>query len=126
MGILRKEKRNIGLVPLSYEVDGNDIRILFNAPCPPLCFDTINVRKAENYGFNVIRPDGTDIISEVGIDKNSVVITCSESPQDCKLRYGINGELLKGGRNAGPRGNLRDSQEPIPDWCLFFDVSLMK
>lgn len=125
LGILRKEKRNIGLVPLSYEVKGNDIRILFNAPCPPLCFDTINVRKAENYGFNVIRPDGIDIISEVGIDKNSVVITCSESPHDCKLRYGINGDFLKGGRNSGPRGNLRDSQRVVSNWCFFFDYIIL-
>lgn len=124
LGILRKEKLNIGFVPLSYEVDGNDIRILFNVPNPPMCIDTVNVRKVDNYGFDVIRQDGTDIISDVEIDHNSVIITCSESPQSCKLRYGINGEFLKGGRKIGPRGNLRDSQSIICNWCLMFDYRI--
>lgn len=121
LGILRKGKRNIGLVPLSYKVQGNEIRILFNVPCPPLCFDTVNVRKADNYGFNVIRKDNVDIISDVCIDSTSVVITCKESPVDCKLRYGVNGEYLKGGRDKGSRGNLRDSGSFIYKWCLLFE-----
>jgi len=125
MGILRKERRNIGLVPIKYEIDGNDIRILFNVPEPPLCFDTINVRKAENYGFNVIRKDDTDIISDVLIEQNVVVVKCIESPKGCKLRYGINGEFLKGGRINGSRGNLRDSRSSIPNWCLLFDFFVM-
>lgn len=125
MGILRNEKRNIGLVPIKYEVDGNDIRILFNVPEPPLCFDTINVRKADNYGFNVIRKDDTDIISDVLIEQNTVVVKCTESPSGCKLRYGINGEFLKGGRVNGSRGNLRDSQNSLNNWCFLFEVGLL-
>lgn len=121
LGILRKEKRHIGLVPMAYHVAGNDIRIDFNVPCPPLCFDTIHVKKIDNLGFNVIRPDGADIISDVMIDNNSVVIRCTESPDKCRLRYGINGEFLKGGRKVGPRGNLRDSQKTVPNWCLMFE-----
>ena len=93
-----------------------------NVPCPPLCFDTIHVKKADNFGFNVIRPDGADVVSDVMIDNNSVVIRCTESPDICKLRYGINGEFLKGGRNVGPRGNLRDSQKTVPNWCLIFET----
>ena len=121
LGILRKEKCHIGLVPMAYHVEGNDIRIDFNVPCPPLCFDTIHVKKADNFGFNVIRPDGADIVSDVMIDNNSVVIRCTESPDKCRLRYGINGEFLKGGRKVGPRGNLRDSQKTVPNWCLMFE-----
>lgn len=126
LGILRKEKRNIGLVPLSYEVDGNDIRIRFNVPCPPLSFDTIHVRKAENYGFNVIRKDGKDIISDVKIDNNSIIIKSKESPKGAKLRYGVNGEFLKGGRTNGSRGNLRDSQSTVSNWCLLFDFYIFE
>lgn len=122
LGILRNGKRNVGLLPLSFEVDSNDIRIFFNVPVPPLCFDTINVNKIDNYGFNVIRQDGKDLISNVCLDQNSVVIHCSESPIGCKLRYGINGEFLKGGRKSGPRGNLHDSQSSIPNWCVLFDL----
>jgi hypothetical protein len=121
LGIIRKQKRNIGLVPIAYHVEGNDIRIDFNVPNPPLFFDTIQVKKIANYGFNVIRRDGTDIISNVAIDNNSVIIHCAESPINSKLRYGINGEFLKGGRNHGPRGNLRDSEKNISNWCLIFE-----
>ena len=121
LGILRGKERFIGLVPLSYEVQGNDIYIKFNVPNPPLRFDTINVRKMDNYGFNVIRQDGVDIISNVFISQDDVVLNCSESPQKCKLRYGINGEFLKGGRKNGSRGNLCDSQGPNSNWCFFFE-----
>ena len=124
LGILRKEKRNVGLIPLSYKVEGNYIRIFFNIPEPPLSFDTINVNKVDNYGFNVIRQDGKDLISNVSLDQTSVVIHCSESPIGCKLRYGINGEFLKGGRRNGPRGNLRDSQKPISNWSCIYELFL--
>ena len=126
LGILRNEKREIGLTPLSYEIQGKDIRITFNVPNPPLCFDTINVKKVDNYGFNVIQKDGVDIVSGVFIDNNSVVISCKELPNNCKLRYGINGEFLKGGRNIGPRGNLRDSQITIPNWSYIFELYLQQ
>lgn len=123
LDILRGAKRRIGLVPLSYEVQGNDVQVHFNVPCPPLCFDTINVNKSDNYGFNVIRKDNVDIISSVCIDGNTIVLKCKESPVNCKIRYGINGEFHKGGRSRGPRGNLRDSQRPICNWCFLFEYS---
>jgi hypothetical protein len=124
LGILRNKKRMIGLVPLSYTIEDENIRIIFNIPCPPLIFDTITVSKIDNYGFNVIRNDDTDIISSAIIDHNSVVIKCSESPKGCMLRYGINGEFLKGGRYHGPRGNLRDSQSLLPHWCMLYEYCL--
>ena len=126
LDLLRGKERFIGLVPLSYEVQGNDIHIKFNVPNPPLCFDTINVKKVDNYGFNVIKRDGVDIISGVIIVDNSVVICCKEFPKNCKLRYGINGEFLRGGRNIGPRGNLRDSQMTIPNWSYIFELYLQQ
>lgn len=126
MGILRNEKRFIGLVPIKYEIDDNDIRISFNVPEPPLCFDTINVCKADNYGFCVVRQDDTDIISDVFIEQNTVVVKCAESPRGCKLRYGINGKPLKGGKINGSRGNLRDFQRPLSNWCYLFEVDLIK
>ena len=72
----------------------------------------------------MVRPDGTDIVSDVMIDNNSVVIRCTESPDKCKLRYGVNGEFLKGGRKIGPRGNLRDSNDKCPGWSLLFEYML--
>lgn len=124
LGILRKENRNIGLLPLSYIIMGCDIYINFNVPCPPLCFDTCNVKKIDNYGFNVIRKDGIDIISNVIINQNTVIINCKESPLLFKLRYGFTGEYMKGGRLSGARGNLRDSRKNVPNWCLIFDILL--
>ena len=121
LGIIRNQKRNIGLMPISYKVVGNDIKIDYNVPCPPLCFDTVQVNKVDNYGFNVIRRDGVDIVSDVKIDQTSVIIHCITSPENCKLRYGINGEFLKGGRRTGPRGNLRDSEKSVYNWCLMFE-----
>ena len=126
LGIIRNQKRNKGLVPMTYEVEGNDIRIDFNVPCPPLSFDTIQVKKIDNYGFNVVRRDGVDIVSDVTIDQNSIIIHCTESPQNAKLRYGINGEFLKGGRKVGPRGNLRDSEKYVSNWCLMFEKFLSR
>ena len=124
LGIIRNQKRNIGLMPISYKVVGNDIKIDYNVPCPPLCFDTVQVNKVDNYGFNVIRRDGVDIVSDVIINQTSVIIHCIASPVNCKLRYGVNGEFLKGGRKVGPRGNLRDSNDKCPEWSLLFEYKL--
>ncbi len=133
LSILRNEPRFIGLVPIKTRVEGNTISILINVPAPPLCFDTIHVMKADHYGFNIIRQDNTDIISDVALQGDTVVITCQESPIGCRIRYGVNGELQKGGRLHGPRGNLRDSQGetrkvtingktyPQDNWCYIFD-----
>lgn len=132
--IIRHETPNIGLMPLDFIVSENQIRIPFHVPCPPLCFDTITVNKADNYGFNVIRKDNTDIISSISINQDTIIINCKESPIDCKIRYAVNGEYLKGGCLSGPRGNLRDSQGdsktitisgktyPLHNWCYLFDV----
>ena len=134
LGILRKEKRNTGVVPTEAIINGHDIRILVQVPHPPLCIDTNNVTKVANYGFNVIRNDNTDIISEVRLDRDTIVIKCKESPIGCKIRYAINGERNKSGWKIGPRGNLRDSQGdndsisiqgkryPQHHWCYQFEI----
>ena len=133
LGIIRNDSRFIGLVPLKTQVEGNTVSIIFNVPTPPLCFDTIQVMKADHYGFNIIRQDNTDIVSNVILQGDTVVITCQESPIGCRIRYGVNGEFHKGGRLHGSRGNLRDSQGkirkvringktyPQDNWCYIFD-----
>ena len=133
LGIIRNEPRFIGLVPVKTDVEGNKVSIIFNVPTPPLCFDTVQVMKADHYGFNIIRQDNTDIISDVVLHGDTVTITCLDSPVGCRIRYGVNGEFRKGGRLHGPRGNLRDSQGetrkvtingktyPQDNWCYIFD-----
>jgi hypothetical protein len=135
LDLLHHKKRFMGIVPLKTEIKDNEIRILFNVPCPPLCFDTVSVRKVSNYGFNVIRKDNVDIISDVHLDGDTVIIKCNASPIGCKVRYAVNGEYMKSGWRIGPRGNLRDAQGTnkqveiqgkkyaLHNWCYQFDVA---
>ena len=134
--LLHHEKRFIGVVPIKTDIKENEVRILFNVPCPPLYFDTVSVRKINNYGFNVIRKDNVDIISNVKLDGDTVIIKCKDSPIGCKIRYAVNGEYMKSGWRVGPRGNLRDSQGnnkkveiqgrtyALHNWCYQFDYLL--
>lgn len=133
LDLLHHEKRFIGVVPINTEIKDNEVHILFNVPSPPLCFDTISVKKVSNYGFNVIRKDNVDIISNINLDGDTVIIKCKESPLGCKIRYAVNGEYMKSGWRIGPRGNLRDSQGfnkqveilgkkyALHNWCYQFD-----
>ena len=78
--------------------------------------------------------DGKDIVSHVSIEDNSVRVKCNQSPTNCKIRYAVNGDYMKSGREHGPRGNLRDSQGeketifiqdkkyPVHNWCYQFDL----
>lgn len=136
LGIIHHSERRIGLMPINMSIIGHDVRIEFNVPSPPLCFDTVLVNKIDNYGFNVIKKNNLDIVSSVDIDGNCILIKCNESPIGCKVRYAINGDKNKNGRINGPRGNLRDSQGntmevsingnvfPLHNWCLQFDLSI--
>lgn len=119
LGILGKSKRFQGLIPLSAKAKNNDIIVNFNVPTPPLTIDTIQVAKATNYGFSVITPDNRNIARSLTLLGDSVKITCSEVPQNCKVRYAVNGEYMKSGNQHGPRGNLRDSRD---NWCYQFDI----
>lgn len=135
--LLRNKNRFRGVIPINTTVEGNEIHILFNVPCPPLCFDTINVRKADFYGFSVIRKDNVDIITDATLNHDTIILKCMESPIGCRIRYAINGEYMKSGWRIGPRGNLRDSQGiyeiisisgtqyPQHNWCYMFDYLCM-
>lgn len=119
--IIRNEVKFRGVVPLHKKISKQEIRISFNVPSPPLILDTINVRKAPNYGFNVITKDGIDIIKEIRLQNDTIILSCSKNPAHCKVRYGVNGEYKKSGWRIGPRGNLRDSGKD-QHWCYFFEL----
>ena len=121
LGIIRGSKRNKGLIPISLSTDNQDIIVHFNIPNTPLVIDTIQVRKAENYGFSVITKDNRNIATAATLEGDSIRITCSEIPQDCKVRYAVNGDYMKSGNLHGPRGNLRDA---AGNWCYQFDEQL--
>ena len=123
MNILKGGKKVYGLVPLSITTENNDIIIHMNVLCPPLVFDTLSVMPIDNYGFSVITRNNKDIINSVIIKGDTIRLTCTEFPHDCKVRYAVNGERMKSGRMHGPRGNLRDSQH-TSNWCYQFDIRL--
>lgn len=118
-GIIKGEKRFQGLIPTIVTVNNNEILVHFNIPSPPLTFDTLQVRKADNYGFSVINKNNQNIATSVTIEKDIVRIYCSEPANDCKVRYAVNGDYMKSGNQHGPRGNLRDS---LHNWCYQFDI----
>ena len=118
IGILHGTERFRGLIPIQTETDKDTVIIHFNTSSI-LALDTIQVRKAEHYGFSVINMENKNIIQEVVLDSSSVKLTCSESPIDCRIRYAVNGDYMKSGNQHGPRGNLRDSEG---NWCYQFDL----
>ena len=121
LGILRQGDRQRGLIPLSTTVDRQDVVIRFNVPVPPLTIDTVQVTKADHYGFSVIDQQGRDIVQDVLITGDSIRIHCAASPIGCKARYAVNGEYMKSGHLHGPRGNIRDAKD---HWCYMFDLKL--
>lgn len=120
LGILRGTERFRGLIPTTTETHDETVIIHFNNAGTHLVMDTIQVKKAEHYGFSVISKDNKNIANTITIDSTNVSITCSESPTGCKVRYAVNGEYMKSGNKHGPRGNLRDSQG---NWCYQFDIT---
>lgn len=118
IGILRGAERFRGLIPTQTESDKDTIIIHFNTSSQ-LVLDTIQVRKAEYFGFSVINKENKNIIQKVVLDSSSVKIICSESPIGCRIRYAVNGDYMKSGNQHGPRGNLRDSEG---NWCYQFDL----
>lgn len=134
MKILKGGHKIYGLTPRSISTQGNDVLIHMNVPCPPLIIDTISVLPVEHYGFSVISENNENILSSVKIEGDTIRLICSKAPQDCKVRYAVNGERMKSGKLHGPRGNLRDSQGnivsfsiegkkyPVHNWCYQFDI----
>ena len=122
LSIIRGSKEKCkGVIPIALHTDSQEVIIHFNIPKHPLVIDTMQVRKADNYGFSVITKDNRNIARAVALEGDSIRISCTESPQGCKVRYAVNGEHLKSGHLHGPRGNLRDSNG---NWCYLFDITL--
>lgn len=111
---------NKGVIPTNITVSGNTITIKYNVPSPPLVIDKDLVREVDNLGFDVVTSTDSHIITSVDVHYDTVTIVCSESPVGAKLRYGLNGDTVRGipnnpytgqdGHEHGGRGNIRDSQ----------------
>ena len=134
INLLKGKGKTSGLMPQSMFVNGNDVLIHMNVPCPPLVIDTISVMPIEYYGFSVISDNNENILSSVKIEGDTVRLSCSRSPHNCRIRYAVNGERMKSGNRHGPRGNIRDHQGnayvfciedkqfPVHNWCYQFDI----
>lgn len=121
LGILKGSKRYRGLIPTTLKTEGETVIVKFDTADNTLVLDTIQVKKAENYGFSVINKEDKNILRSITIDSSTVRITCTESPIECKVRYAVNGDYMKSGNQHGPRGNLRDSSG---NWCYQFDMGI--
>ncbi len=121
LGILKGSKRYRGLIPTTLETEGETVIVNFDTTDNSLVLDTIQVKKAENYGFSVISKENKNIARSISVDGSTVRITCSESPNACKVRYAVNGDYMKSGNQHGPRGNLCDSSG---NWCYQFDMGI--
>lgn len=119
LGILRGKERFRGLIPLSITSQDSTAVIHFNVPNQPLTIDTVQVRKVNNYGFSVINRQNHNIARAIVLGGDSIIIHCSESPTDCRIRYAVNGDSMKSGNLHGPRGNIRDV---AGNWCYQFDM----
>jgi len=119
LGILRGKEKFRGLIPVSVTSQDMSITIHFNVPCSPLSIDTILVARADYYGFSIINKQNLNIAKSVIIEGNSIIINCTEAPNNCRIRYAVNGEYMKSGNLHGPRGNLRDAAN---HWCYQFDI----
>lgn len=136
LDIIKNQKNMRGLLPVKAKCHDTEIVIDFQVPSPPLVFDTIQVAKADCFGFSVITPDNRNIAKAISINDNKIHIRCSEPAHKCRVRYAVNGEYMKSGRLHGPRGNLRDSQGdslsikiqekdyPVYNWCYQFDMPI--
>lgn len=119
LGILQGKERFRGLIPVSVTSQNTSVTIHFNIPSSPLSIDTIQVTKAEYYGFSVINKQNQNIAQSIVVGGDSVIINCTEAPIDCRIRYAVNGDYMKSGNLHGPRGNLRDATN---HWCYQFDI----
>ena len=136
LDIIHQEQNVRGLFPYSFERHDMEVIIKFQVPRPPLVIDTLQVAKTDCYGFSVITTDNRNIAKKVLLNDGKIHIICSEDPTNCRIRYAVNGEYMKSGRQHGPRGNLRDSQGdslkvtvsnndyPVHNWCYQFDIQL--
>ena len=119
LGILRGQERFLGLIPQRVKTYGLQVTVHFHVPSTPLSLDTVQVRKADNYGFSVINSNNCNIAQQVMLAGDSVTILCAEPPTNSRVRYAVNGDYMKSGNQHGPRGNLRDANG---NWCYQFDI----
>ena len=109
------------------------ITATFHVPKPPLVLDTERVTNPGSFGFEVVDAAATRLdIADVAISApDTVTVTLASAPAGpVRLRYAYTGTPFTcPGKTAGPRGNLRDSDDTpslhgyeLFNWGVHFDV----
>ncbi len=120
--------------PVSAAISGDEIKIAFKVPVPPLVLDTTLVTDPGDYGFEYTDDSATPPqIASVAIDgATGVKIKLSAVPTgpNSRVRYAMTSvPKAKAGPTTGPRGNLRDSDKTpslhgydLYNWAVHFEV----
>ena len=123
------------LRPIKVTHAGTVLTAKFVVPVPPMVIDTQRVIDPGSYGFEVVDAAGATVaISSVALaGPDTVTITLgSAAVSGLHLRYAYTGVPQScPGVNAGPRGNLRDSDTSpsqygyeLFNWAVHFDVAV--
>ncbi|MDB4935865.1 MAG: Endo,4-beta-xylanase precursor [Labilithrix sp.] len=113
---------------------GAVITVQFLVPSPPLVLDTTHAVDPGNMGFEYADDAASaPTIASVALSGvDTVAITLSAEPSlvpganaNRRIRYAYTGVLgAHAGLQTGARGNLRDSDPTLYDWCVHFDEAV--
>ena len=121
------------LRPIDIKIAGNVVTAKFVVPKAPIVLDTTAVKNPGNYGFEFVDDGGATpaITSVVVAGPDTLTITLASAPTGAnkRLRYAFTATPLTcPGRELGPRGNLRDSDDTasvygydLANWSVHFD-----
>ena len=125
--------------PIDTKLDGNIIKIKFEAPKLPLVLDTSSLQR-ENYGFRLSEKGPNPAkIQKVQINNDTVEITLDKPPKNAKIQYALDAiynAVESGGGTGNNRvgaaaGNLRDSDQTpsiygnnLSNWAVHFEEIL--
>jgi hypothetical protein len=125
------------LRPKKATAAGNVVTITYQVPKPPLVLDTTLVSDPGKLGFEVVDAAGTplpiDSVAVAGADAVNVTLAAGTVlPAGAHVRYAYTAQPSTcPGPASGPRGNVRDSDDPpsnngypLFNWSVSFDAAI--
>lgn len=109
--VLGEEFKPLQPKELSRDVsDPKKVIVKFLVPQLPLAFDTNTLPKVTNYGFEVYNDDVRQTISNIDIDNDCVILTCSaDLTGKIEVVYAGEDARYEGTNKGRGHGNLRDN-----------------
>ena len=84
--------------------------VKFHVPQLPLAFDTNTLKEVTDYGFEVYNDNARQTISNIAIDNDCVILTCTaDLTGTIEVVYAGENARYKGTNQGRGHGNLRDS-----------------